>query len=305
MPMSAATSVAVVTACFAVILLQTLKQRKLFNINGGDVLKGAGISIFTKRELKKITNSYSNRIGGGNFGDVYKGTIGDGDQAQHVAVKCTVAKKEARHRQKELRGDGTPQHELDESWKDWFVNEITIQFQIKNPNIVSLVGCCLEADVPILVFELINNGSLHDKLHDAEKRCPLSLLQRLNIAIGSAKALSYMHSRGNQNRASNTTAIDGPLEVESMAGEPDDCNSVTHLPVTQVKGTTNSTEASSNQNFVHCDIKPANILLDGDFEPKVSDFGSSKLLSGKTYAKYVAADGNYADPKYYKTGLLQ
>jgi hypothetical protein len=65
----------------------------LFNKNCGDILKSVGINLFTKAELKSITKSYSRHVGGGSSGDVYKGTIKDGDQTQHVAVKCTVAKK--------------------------------------------------------------------------------------------------------------------------------------------------------------------------------------------------------------------
>lgn len=228
---------AVILACFAIILLQTRKHRMLFNKNGGDILKGVGINIFTKGELKAITDNYSKRIGGGFFGDVYKGTIEHGAKSQHVAVKCTVTKK----------------HEQEEAWKDGFVKEITFQFQIKHPNVVRLIGCCLETDVPILVFEYVSNGSLHDKLHVADKHCYISLLQRLDIAIGSAQALSHIHSHG-------------------------------------------------EYNHVHGDIKPANILLDENLEAKVSDFGSSKLLSVNKYVEDVATDGNYADPVYYKTG---
>jgi serine/threonine protein kinase len=224
----------------------------LFNKNGGDILKSVGINLFTKAELKAITKSYSIRVGGGFFGDVYKGTIQDGAQTQHVAVKCTVTKKLARLRQNQLRRDA-PQHEQEEAWKDGFVKEITFQFQIKHPNVVRLIGCCLETDVPILVFEYVNNGSLHDKLHVANKQCYISLIQRLDIAIGSAQALSHIHSHG-------------------------------------------------EYNHVHGDIKPANILLDENLEAKVSDFGSSKLLSVNKYVEDVATDGNYADPVYYKTG---
>lgn len=248
----AATIVAVVLACLAIILLMRRRHRKRFHKHGGDILKGLGITIFTEGELKTITKGYSKRIGGGFFGDVFMGKI-DGAQAQQVAVKCTVEKKLARHRQKTLRQEA-PQHEQEEFWKDGFVKEITFQFQIKHPNVVRLVGCCLEAEVPKLVFEFVRNGSLHDVLHGGgDKHSILSLPKRLDIAIGSAEALSHMHSHG-------------------------ECK------------------------HVHGDVKPANILLDDELKPKVSDFGSSKLLSVSKYVKDVAADGAYTDTVYYKTG---
>jgi serine/threonine protein kinase len=101
-----------------------------------------------------------------------------------------------------------------------------------------------------LVFEFVSNGSLEDRLHGGDKRCTLSLLKRLDIAIGSAEALSHIHSRA---------------------------------------------------DHVHGDVKPANILLDDELNPKVSDFGSSKLLSINNYARAVAGDTRYMDPVYMKT----
>jgi len=137
------------------------------------------------------------------------------------------------------------EHEVDE-----FVNEIMFQFKIRHNNVVKLIGCCLETDIPILVFELVSNGSLHDALHGDVKPYTLSLLKRLDIAIGSAEGLTHIHSHG---------------------------------------------------NHVHGDMKPANILLDKDLKPKVSDFGSSKLLSVDRYVRAVAADRSYIDPVYLKT----
>ncbi|XP_066336195.1 wall-associated receptor kinase 2-like [Miscanthus floridulus] len=244
-----ATIFAIVLACFAVILLQKRNQRKLVNKNGGKILAANGITIYTKREVDKITKRYSNRLGGGNFGDVFQGSI-DGAPAQLVAVKCSVAAKVARRWQKMIQYM-VPQHEQQhEQEEDGFVNEIIFQFKIRHTNVVKLIGCCLETDIPILVYELVSNGSLHDALHGTVKRCTLSLLKRLDIAIGSAEALTHMHSHG---------------------------------------------------DHVHGDMKTANILLDKDLKPKVSDFGSSKLLSIDRYARAVAADRSYTDPVYMKT----
>jgi serine/threonine protein kinase len=136
-----------------------------------------------------------------------------------------------------------------------FVHDITFQFKSHHANLVRLIGCCLETNVPRLVFEYISNGSLYNWLHGEDNLCRrLSLTKRLDIAIGSAEAVSYMHSNGDHNK------------------------------------------------HVHGDIKSANILLDDDLLPMVSDFGSSRLLSIDMYANAVPADRNYVDPAYVKTG---
>nr|AIY68239.1 wall-associated kinase [Zea mays] len=248
------TFAAVVLGCVAIVLLQTLNNRKRFNRNGGKLLNAQGITTYTKRELKKITNGYSKRLGGGHFGNVYEGTIVDG---RKVAVKCPLRTRVSSHRchWKNLirpRRVPLPQQRVEEDGS--FMNEIRFQFEVsRHKNLVQLLGCCLETDIPILVFEFVANGSLEDILHSAKKPCTLSLPERLDIAIGSAEAIAYMHSLDNQKR-------------------------------------------------VHGDIKPSNILLDDDLNPKVSDFGSSKLLAIHSYyVRAVAADIGYMDPLYMKT----
>ncbi|TVU23456.1 hypothetical protein EJB05_25825, partial [Eragrostis curvula] len=240
---------ALVATLVAILLLAVLlwfvltehkrRQRKgFFDKNGGKLLKGAGIHIYTEDEMKMITKQYSEPIGGGNFGKVFKGII---EADQRVAVKRAIVDDSSK-----IREGGE------------FVDEITFQFQMKHPNMVRLIGCCLETDVPMLVFEFIPNGSLADVLHgDASTRRQLSLLQRLDIAIGSAEALRYMH--------------------------------YSHV--------------GGHHKMIHGDVKSANILLDDDLKPKVSDFGSSKVMStASRYVRFVASDMNYVDPVYYKTG---
>ncbi|CAN6373668.1 unnamed protein product [Urochloa humidicola] len=166
-------AIAILVACLIIILssfvalvFERRKHRSFFDKNGGEILKSVGISIFTEHQLKKITNGYSKPIGEGAFGKVFMGTI---DNAQLVAVKRAT-----------VNGNALPKEE--------FVNEITFQFRINHANLVRLVGCCLETDIPMLVFEFVPKGSLYNVLHGgtSNDRQVLSLKQRLDIAIGSA-----------------------------------------------------------------------------------------------------------------------
>ncbi|CAO2142910.1 unnamed protein product [Urochloa humidicola] len=231
------TFVASVLVCFMIMDLKKRKQKKFFDKNGGEILQSMGIKIFTERQMKKITNHYSTPIGEGAFGKVFLGTItGTDHDVQKVAVKCAIMKAK-----KVLP-------------KEEFVNEITFQFRISHVNLVRLIGCCLETFVPMLVFEFVPKGSLYNMLHGASMPTELLLPARLDIAIGTAEALTYMHSQG--------------------------------------------------WNHVHGDVKSGNIILDDNLTPKVSDFGSSKLVSiASRYPKWVVSgDMNYIDPVYIKSG---
>jgi serine/threonine protein kinase len=126
--------------------------------------------VFTKEGLKKITRNNSDFLGNGAFGNVYKGTLPDDTI---VAVKGSIVVNE-------------------ESRKD-FTDEVEIQTNMIHKNILRLVGCCLEVEVPMLVYEFAANGSLQDILHQ-KKNQELPLDLRLDIAIGAAEGLKYMHS---------------------------------------------------------------------------------------------------------------
>lgn len=78
--------------------------------------------------------------------------------------------------------------------KDEFVQEMIILSQINHRNIVRLLGCCLEVEVPMLVYEFIPNGTLFDLIHGTYERPSISLDTCLRIGQESAEALAYLHS---------------------------------------------------------------------------------------------------------------
>jgi len=204
------------------------KNKEYFGKNGGPTLeKVTKIKLFKKKELEPILRS-TNRIGEGGFGEVYKGILGD----EPVAVKKPKNANLA----------------------DQFTNEVIIQSRVMHKNIVKLIGCCLEVDIPILVYEFVPKGSLDDILHVTRE--PLDLDQRLDIATQSARGLAYLHS-------DTTTTI------------------------------------------LHGDVKPANILLNDDLIPKISDFGISRMITvDKKYTRNVIGAVSYVDPIYLQSGRL-
>ncbi|KAL6140487.1 hypothetical protein ACLB2K_058786 [Fragaria x ananassa] len=158
------------------------RKQKFYTQNGGLLLEkllSSGevnvekIKLFDAKELEKATWRFNaDRIlGEGGQGTVYKGMLTDG---RIVAVK----------KSKIVDGGEVSQ----------FINEIVILSQINHRNVVKLLGCCLESEVPLLVYEFLPNGTLSQYIHSRDEDFPLTWEMRLRVGVEVAGALSYLHS---------------------------------------------------------------------------------------------------------------
>ncbi|KAL2569651.1 hypothetical protein AAZV13_18G140500 [Glycine max] len=128
-----------------------------------------------KAKIKKATNDFSqeNLIGSGGFGEVFKGTFDDGTVFAIKRAKLGSTKG-----------------------IDQMQNEVQILCQVNHRSLVRLLGCCLELEHPLLIYEYISNGTLFNYLHrhSSGSREPLKWHQRLKIAHQTAEGLCYLHS---------------------------------------------------------------------------------------------------------------
>ena len=118
----------------------TKEREAILNSGSGG---GRAAKIFTGKEIKRATHNFSadRLLGVGGYGEVYKGVLEDGTA---VAVKCA----------KLGNAKGT----------DQVLNEVRILCQVNHRSLVRLLGCCVELEQPILVYEYIPNGTLLDYL---------------------------------------------------------------------------------------------------------------------------------------------
>ncbi|XP_077240431.1 serine/threonine-protein kinase PBL34-like isoform X2 [Tasmannia lanceolata] len=200
---------------------------------------------FTFNELKSATRNFrpESLLGEGGFGCVFKGWIEENGTAPvKPGTGLTVAVKTLNH-------DGLQGH------KEWLA-EVNFLGDLLHPNLVKLVGYCIEDDQRLLVYEFMPRGSLENHLFRRSLPLPWSI--RMKIALGAAKGLAFLHEEAER-------------------------------PV------------------IYRDFKTSNILLDAEYNAKLSDFGLAKdgPEGDKTHVSTrVMGTYGYAAPEYVMTGHL-
>ncbi|QCD90160.1 interleukin-1 receptor-associated kinase 4 [Vigna unguiculata] len=170
--------------CLLLFRLKVIKLRRVVSwcgltVHAPDRIEKAKKSSlctqFSMQEIKLATNDFHEDllIGSGGFGNVYKGSFTGG--TTYVAIKRA--------------------NPMSEQGVSEFETEILLLSQLRHHNLVSLLGYCNEDGEMILVYELMANGSLHHHLHLRQRdESTLGWIQRLEICIGVARGLHYLHT---------------------------------------------------------------------------------------------------------------
>ncbi|CAI9275583.1 unnamed protein product [Lactuca saligna] len=196
-----------VLALGLILVLFYVKKR----VSVGKTEMVGSLVAFVYKDLQIATKNFSNKLGEGGFGSVFKGVLHD---SSIVAVKKL-----------ESISQGEKQ----------FRSEVSTIGTIQHVNLVRLRGFCAQGKNKLLVYDYMANGSLDTHLFRGKQ--VLNWETRYQIALGIARGLVYLHDKCR------------------------DC-------------------------IIHCDIKPDNILLDANFQPKIADFGLAKLV-GRDFSRVL------------------
>ncbi|XP_071686778.1 receptor-like protein kinase HERK 1 [Rutidosis leptorrhynchoides] len=190
--------------------------------------------------INSATNNFAeeNCIGKGGFGKVYLGKFVDGSKGEMLVAWKRLNPEFG-------QGDS-------EFWK-----EIMMLSFYRHENIISLIGYCDDQNEKIIAYEYASKRSLDLHLDTND----LTWIRRLNICIGAARGLEYLHA---------------PSETQLRV--------------------------------LHRDIKSSNILLDDNWNAKISDFGLSKFGPANHILSYLITNKvgtrGYCDPLYEELGFL-
>ncbi|KAF8090678.1 hypothetical protein N665_0469s0015 [Sinapis alba] len=130
------------------------------------------LPLFDLNTIAAATDNFSphNKLGAGGFGPVYKGVLQNG---MEIAVK----------RLSKNSGQGMEE----------FKNEVKLISKLQHRNLVRILGCCVESEEKMLVYEYLPNKSLDCFIFDEEQRAALDWPIRIKIIRGIARGTMYLH----------------------------------------------------------------------------------------------------------------
>ncbi|KAK2405282.1 LEAF RUST 10 DISEASE-RESISTANCE LOCUS RECEPTOR-LIKE PROTEIN KINASE 2.5 [Trifolium repens] len=198
------------TKIFALALLLFRKENSTNHIIK-EYLKEHGhlpAARYSYSDVKKITNSFSNKLGQGGYGSVYKGKL---NNDRSVAVKVLS----------ESKGNGED-----------FINEVASISRTSHVNIVRLLGFCLDGSKKALIYEFMPNGSLEKFIFEEKNLVKdnrqLDCKTLYDIAVGVARGLEYLH------KGCNTRILHFDIKPHNILLDDDFCPKISDFGLAKI-----------------------------------------------------------------------
>ncbi|WCJ42967.1 G-type lectin S-receptor-like serine/threonine-protein kinase At1g61390 [Euphorbia peplus] len=220
------------------------------------------LPLFDFNSILVATNNFAlaNKLGQGGYGPVYKGKLPDG---KNVAIK----------RLSSTSGQGITE----------FKNEVKLISKLQHRNLVKLIGCCIERDEKILMYEFMPNKSLDTYLLDSAKKKELDWSKRFNIITGVARGLLYLHRDSCLRVIHRDLKVSNILLDEKMNPKISDFGLARIFEGTQVLGNTHKVVGTIG-------YMAPEYLLGGIFSEKSDVFGfgvlTLEIISGRKASSF-------------------
>ncbi|XP_052289567.1 G-type lectin S-receptor-like serine/threonine-protein kinase At4g27290 isoform X8 [Citrus sinensis] len=224
------------------------------------------LPLFELATIANATNNFSinNKLGEGGFGPVYKGTLVDG---QEIAVKRLS--KISEQGLKELK------------------NEVILFSKLQHRNLVKLLGCCIQGEEKLLIYEFMPNKSLNSFIFDQERCKILDWSKRFHIICGTARGLLYLH------QDSRLRIIHRDLKASNVLLDQDMNPKISDFGLARAFGG-DETEGNTNRVIGTYGYMAPEYASDGQFSVKSDVFSFGILLleiiSGKKNRGFYHSD---------------
>nr|GEY35486.1 G-type lectin S-receptor-like serine/threonine-protein kinase At4g27290 isoform X2 [Tanacetum cinerariifolium] len=226
------------------------------------------LPLFSFARVAEATSTFSsnNKLGEGGFGPVYKGMLEDGKE---IAVK---------------RLSKTSSQGIDE-----FMNEVVCISKLQHRNLVKLLGCSIDGDEKLLIYEYMPNRSLDEFLFDKTRSTLVDWSMRLNIIKGIARGLLYLH------QDSRLRIIHRDLKASNILLDLDMNPKISDFGIARSFGG-NETQASTERVVGTYGYMSPEYALDGLFSIKSDVFSYGvlvlEIVTGKRNRGFVHSEHN-------------
>ncbi|KAM1010107.1 hypothetical protein TB1_044750 [Malus domestica] len=226
------------------------KSEAISNVSVGGGKNETELPLFSLRSLVASTNNFSeaNKLGEGGFGPVYKGILTENEE---VAIKRLSRKSGQGHQE--------------------FMNELKLIAKLQHTNLVRLLGCCIEEEEMILIYEFMPNRSLDKFLFDSSENTKLDWGTRFRIIEGVAQGVLYIH------KYSRLKIIHRDLKTSNVLLDGTMNPKISDFGMAKIFGM-DQTEANTNRVVGTYGYMSPEYALYGHFSEKLDVFSFGVLL---------------------------